>query len=63
MANSELYTIARISPISLTYYGYFLGNGNYTVNLHFAEIMFTDDNTSSSLGRRLFDVYIQVNNT
>ncbi|CAL5400630.1 unnamed protein product [Camellia sinensis] len=31
----------------------------YTVNLHFAEIMFTDDKTYSSLGRPIFDVYIQ----
>ncbi|KAK2368168.1 putative leucine-rich repeat receptor serine/threonine-protein kinase [Trifolium repens] len=30
-----------------------------TVNLHFAEIMFTDDQTYSSLGRRIFDIYIQ----
>ncbi|KAK2998883.1 hypothetical protein RJ639_024548, partial [Escallonia herrerae] len=27
--------------------------------LHFAEIMFSDDNLYSSLGRRIFDVYIQ----
>lgn len=51
---------ARLSPLSLTYYGFCLKNGNYTVNLHFAEIMFTDDRTSSSLGRRIFDVYVQV---
>ncbi|KAJ0102950.1 hypothetical protein Patl1_04932 [Pistacia atlantica] len=57
--DSELYTRARLSPISLTYYGYCLGNGNYTVNLHFAEIMFTDDNTFSSCGKRILDVYIQ----
>ncbi|KAJ7981872.1 LRR receptor-like kinase [Quillaja saponaria] len=59
ITNSELYMNARISPISLTYYGFCLGNGNYTVNLHFAEIMFTDDKTYSSLGRRVFDIYIQ----
>ncbi|KAJ0046485.1 hypothetical protein Pint_04826 [Pistacia integerrima] len=57
--DSELYTRARLSPISLTYYGYCLGNGNYTVNLHFAEIMFTDDNTFSSYGKCILDVYIQ----
>ncbi|XP_057766381.1 probable leucine-rich repeat receptor-like serine/threonine-protein kinase At3g14840 isoform X2 [Salvia miltiorrhiza] len=57
--NQKLYTDARLSPISLTYYGYCMINGNYTVNLHFAEIMFTDDRTYSSLGRRIFDVYIQ----
>lgn len=57
---SKLYQTARVSPISLTYYGFCLENGDYTVLLHFAEIMFTDDNTYSSLGRRIFDVYIQV---
>ncbi|CAL0310687.1 unnamed protein product [Lupinus luteus] len=62
MTNAELYMNARVSPISLTYYGFCLGNGNYTVNLHFAEIMFTDDQTYKSLGRRLFDIYIQVHN-
>ncbi|KAJ1441585.1 Serine/threonine-protein kinase, active site [Sesbania bispinosa] len=59
MDNGELYMDARVSPLSLTYYGFCLGNGNYTVNLHFAEIMFTDDQTYSSLGRRVFDIYIQ----
>ncbi|PIM99671.1 Serine/threonine protein kinase [Handroanthus impetiginosus] len=57
--NSQLYTTARLSPLSLTYYGFCLKNGDYTVNLHFAEIMFTNDNTYSSLGRRIFDIYIQ----
>jgi len=60
MPDSVLYETARVSPISLTYYGMCLENGNYTVSLNFAEIMFTDDNTYSSLGRRIFDVYIQV---
>lgn len=60
MDRPELYMEARISPISLTYYGFCLYNGNYTVKLHFAEIMFTDDETYNSLGRRIFDVYIQV---
>ncbi|KAK2999256.1 hypothetical protein RJ639_024228, partial [Escallonia herrerae] len=57
--NTDLYKDARVSPLSLTYYGYCLRNGNYTVNLHFAEIMFTDDKTYKSLGRRVFDIYIQ----
>jgi len=30
------------------------------VNLHFAEVMFTEDQTDNSLGRCIFDVYIQV---
>ncbi|KAG5551538.1 hypothetical protein RHGRI_009822 [Rhododendron griersonianum] len=57
--NLELYTDARISPISLTYYGFCLVNGKYTVNLHFAEIMFNDGKNYSSLGRRIFHIYIQ----
>ncbi|KAJ4703723.1 putative Kinase [Melia azedarach] len=56
---SELYINARIAPISLTYFGYCLQNGNYTLNLHFAEIQFTNDSTFHSLGRRIFDIYIQ----
>ncbi|OIW11602.1 hypothetical protein TanjilG_15296 [Lupinus angustifolius] len=59
MDNAELYMDARVSPLSLTYYGFCLGNGSYTVNLHFAEIMFTDDQSYKSLGRRVFDIYIQ----
>ncbi|CAL5201065.1 unnamed protein product [Lathyrus oleraceus] len=61
MVDAELYTDARVSPISLTYYGFCLANGNYTVNLHFAEIMFTEDQTYASLGRRVFDIYLQGN--
>lgn len=60
MTKPELYMSARLSPLSLTYYGFCMGNGNYTINLHFAEIMFTNDITYSSLGRRIFNVYIQV---
>nr|CAD1834014.1 unnamed protein product [Ananas comosus var. bracteatus] len=59
MPNSELYTTARLSPLSLTYYGLCMMNGSYTVSLHFAETVFTDDNTFSSLGTRLFNVFIQ----
>ncbi|KAJ7963869.1 LRR receptor-like kinase [Quillaja saponaria] len=57
--SSELYTTARVSPLSLTYYGLCLMNGNYTVSLHFAEILFTNDRSFYSLGNRIFDVYIQ----
>ncbi|XP_020975737.1 probable LRR receptor-like serine/threonine-protein kinase RFK1 isoform X4 [Arachis ipaensis] len=56
---SELYATARVSPISLTYFHYCLENGNYTVKLHFAEIQFTNDRTCNSLGKRLFDIYVQ----
>ncbi|XP_045801006.1 probable leucine-rich repeat receptor-like serine/threonine-protein kinase At3g14840 isoform X1 [Trifolium pratense] len=59
MVDAELYMNARGSPISLTYYGFCLANGSYTVKLHFAEIMFTDDQTYGSLGRRVFDIYLQ----
>ncbi|KAF5190783.1 Nodulation receptor kinase [Thalictrum thalictroides] len=59
MNDSQLYMNARLSPQSLTYYGFCLLNGNYTVSLHFAEIVFTNDKTSASLGRRVFDIYIQ----
>jgi hypothetical protein len=48
---SALYMDARLSSISLTYYGFCMGSGSCTVTLHFAEIMFTDDKTHSSLGR------------
>ncbi|XP_058779510.1 probable leucine-rich repeat receptor-like serine/threonine-protein kinase At3g14840 isoform X1 [Vicia villosa] len=61
MEDAELYTNARVSPISLTYYGFCLANGSYTVNLHFAEIMIPDDQTYGSNGRRIFDIYLQGN--
>ena len=60
MPDSQLYTTARLSPLSLTYYGFCLCNGSYTVKLHFAEIMFSDDKSYRSLGKRIFDIYIQV---
>ncbi|XP_058754552.1 probable leucine-rich repeat receptor-like serine/threonine-protein kinase At3g14840 isoform X2 [Vicia villosa] len=59
MVDAELYMTARVSPISLTYYGFCLANGSYTINLHFAEIIFTDNQTYGSLGRRVFDIYLQ----
>ncbi|KAL7592956.1 hypothetical protein Lser_V15G32444 [Lactuca serriola] len=55
----QLYTTARLSPITLTYFSYCLENGEYLVNLHFAEIVFINDTTFRSLGRRIFDIYIQ----
>ncbi|KAL8229877.1 hypothetical protein R6Q57_014777 [Mikania cordata] len=57
--DAELYTTARRTAISLTYYGLCLLNGNYTVKLHFAEIVFTQDNFIDSVGKRVFDVYVQ----
>ena len=60
VSDSQLYARARVSPLSLTYYGLCLMNGPYTVRLHFAEIVFSNDRSFNSLGKRLFDVYIQV---
>ena len=60
MKESELYTSARLSPLSITYYARCLVNGRYKVKLHFAEIVFRDNRSFYSLGRRIFDVYIQV---
>ncbi|EEC83075.1 hypothetical protein OsI_28198 [Oryza sativa Indica Group] len=57
--DSELFQTARMSPSSLRYYGLGLENGNYTVLLKFAELGFPDTPTWQSLGRRLFDIYIQ----
>ncbi|CAL5410043.1 unnamed protein product [Camellia sinensis] len=59
MDYSQLYTRARVSPLFLTYHGRCLENGSHTVTLHFAEIIFRDNRTFQSLGRRIFDVYIQ----
>ncbi|CAA6665668.1 unnamed protein product [Spirodela intermedia] len=60
MPNADLYTSARLNPLSLKYYGLCLQSGNYTVKLHFSEIVFTPVPTYGSLGRRVFDVSIQV---
>ncbi|XP_050944114.1 probable leucine-rich repeat receptor-like serine/threonine-protein kinase At3g14840 isoform X1 [Cucumis melo] len=59
MKGLELYTSARISPISLSYYAYCMGNGKYSLSLHFAEIEFGIGRTYKSLGRRIFDIYVQ----
>ncbi|XP_062095695.1 probable leucine-rich repeat receptor-like serine/threonine-protein kinase At3g14840 [Humulus lupulus] len=59
MKDSELYTTARISPLSLTYFARWLRNGKYTVKLHFAEIAFGNNRSYESVGRRVFDVYVQ----
>ncbi|GLT87777.1 hypothetical protein SLE2022_058390 [Rubroshorea leprosula] len=59
--DSELFQTARISASSLRYYGLGLENGNYTVSLQFAEIQIEDSTTWQSLGRRIFDIYVQGN--
>jgi hypothetical protein len=57
--HSELYQTARLSPSSLRYHGLGLENGPYTVKLHFAEIQIENTNSWKSVGRRIFDVYVQ----
>ncbi|CAN6444470.1 unnamed protein product [Victoria cruziana] len=59
MPNPALYQTARISPLSLKYYGLCLWSGPYTVKLYFSEIVITDDKNYTSLAKRIFDVYIQ----
>ncbi|OAY48655.1 hypothetical protein MANES_06G174700v8 [Manihot esculenta] len=59
--DSELFQTARVSASSLRYYGMGLENGNYTVKLQFSETAIEDGNTWRSLGRRVFDVYVQGN--
>uniref|UniRef100_A0A6N2KEU8 non-specific serine/threonine protein kinase n=1 Tax=Salix viminalis TaxID=40686 RepID=A0A6N2KEU8_SALVM len=56
---SVLYKTARFCPVSLKYYGFCLRKAIYTVELHFAETIYTRDEYYSSLGTRIFDVYIQ----
>ena len=58
--NSELFQTTRLSASSLRYYGLGLQNGNYTVELQFAEIAFDNGRTWRSVGRRVFDIYVQV---
>ncbi|GMN64450.1 hypothetical protein TIFTF001_033522 [Ficus carica] len=56
---SEIYQTARLSPISLKYYGLCMRKGGYKVQLHFSEIMFSNGQTFRNLGRRVFNVTIQ----
>jgi hypothetical protein len=58
--DSSLFQTARMSPSSLRYYGIGLENGNYTVTLQFAEVVFPDLESWRGRGRRVFDIYIQV---
>ncbi|KAI3981030.1 hypothetical protein MKX01_036576 [Papaver californicum] len=59
MTVTDLYMTARISPLSLKYYGIYLHPGKYKVKLHFAEIMFPIDKTAVGIGTRIFDASIQ----
>uniref|UniRef100_A0A0D9WDP6 non-specific serine/threonine protein kinase n=1 Tax=Leersia perrieri TaxID=77586 RepID=A0A0D9WDP6_9ORYZ len=57
--DSKLLETARMSASSVRYYGLGLENGNYTVLLQFAEFGYPDSQTWLSLGRRVFDIYVQ----
>ncbi|XP_040368050.1 probable LRR receptor-like serine/threonine-protein kinase At1g56140 isoform X3 [Rosa chinensis] len=57
--DSVLFQTARLSASSIRYFGLGLENGNYTVNLKFAEHVILAATTGKFLGRRLFDIYIQ----
>ncbi|XP_074308331.1 putative LRR receptor-like serine/threonine-protein kinase At1g56130 [Silene latifolia] len=59
--DSELFQTARLSAGSLRYYGIGLQNGKYSVLLQFAELQIENGKTWKSLGRRVFDIYIQGN--
>ncbi|KAK7824627.1 putative lrr receptor-like serine/threonine-protein kinase [Quercus suber] len=59
MNEAELYISARLSPLSITYYARCLANGPYKLKLHFAEIVVRDNRSFGSLGRRIFDIYVQ----
>ncbi|KAM3748471.1 hypothetical protein ACB098_05G111300 [Castanea mollissima] len=59
MNESKLYRSARLSPLSITYYALCLANGRYKLTLHFAEIVIRDNRSFYSLGRRIFDIYVQ----
>ncbi|KAI4333513.1 hypothetical protein L6164_018307 [Bauhinia variegata] len=61
ISGPEYYKTARLSPLSLKYYGLCLLKGSYKVKLHFAEIQYSNDQTFSGIGRRIFDVLIQDN--
>lgn len=61
-SDSMLYSTARTSPLSLTYYGYCLENGNYNVKLHFAEVQLIDEEAYNKVARRIFNIYVQVMN-
>ncbi|KAI3754022.1 hypothetical protein L2E82_26112 [Cichorium intybus] len=61
ISDPELFQTARTSAGSLRYYGLGLENGDYYVNLRFAELVIENGRTWRSLGRRVFDIYIQGN--
>ncbi|XP_065848072.1 probable LRR receptor-like serine/threonine-protein kinase At1g53430 [Euphorbia lathyris] len=62
ISGGDIYQTARLAPLSLKYYALCMRPAaSYKVQLHFAEIMYTSNQSFTSLGRRIFDVSIQGN--
>ncbi|XP_031130400.1 probable LRR receptor-like serine/threonine-protein kinase At1g53430 isoform X6 [Ipomoea triloba] len=60
VGDEPLYSTARVSPISLKYYGFCLKDGEYTVRLHFAELVGHNYKTPYlNKSSRVFNVDIQ----
>ncbi|XP_031130398.1 probable LRR receptor-like serine/threonine-protein kinase At1g53430 isoform X4 [Ipomoea triloba] len=61
VGDEALYSTARVSPISLKYYGFCLKDGEYTVELHFAELVSNGNYKTPYLNKsgRVFNVDIQ----
>nr|GME14498.1 probable LRR receptor-like serine/threonine-protein kinase At1g53430 [Ipomoea batatas] len=61
VGDEALYSTARVSPISLKYYGFCLKDGEYTVKLHFAELVKRNNYKTPYLNKsgRVFNVDIQ----
>lgn len=57
---SAIFQTARLSASSLRYYGLGLENGKYNISLQFLETAIESTSSWRSLGRRVFDIYIQV---
>ncbi|XP_057765276.1 probable LRR receptor-like serine/threonine-protein kinase At1g56130 isoform X2 [Salvia miltiorrhiza] len=57
----ELYQSSRVSAGSLRYYGLGLQNGGYNISLQFVETKIENPTVWKSLGRRIFNIYIQGN--
>ncbi|KAF3451833.1 hypothetical protein FNV43_RR07929 [Rhamnella rubrinervis] len=55
VSEAPLYEKARLSLASSKYYGLCLRKGKYNVALHFAEILFGNDEDYSSSMKRIFD--------
>ncbi|OAY28984.1 probable LRR receptor-like serine/threonine-protein kinase At1g53420 isoform X2 [Manihot esculenta] len=59
VSENSLYRTGRLCPVALSYYAFCLHDDQYNVTLHFAETVYTKEEDYSSLGKRIFDVYIQ----